>query len=207
MQTIHHSRSRRWLFVILRIAVALVLLAFVGFLVVFWWTAPVYLSDVVDLTEVRIDGVPISNESLTLVATKEYRFSCTAITRRAKFVIADSGDVAYLEPMPFIPASQHDVPKGRFDPTFQLTFASNLRLGRPVSFMIPTRVKTNGDGESALLHQRIKTPTQPGIYKLHLLWVNNPDGWVQLRPNMWTQRTQKNDAIVWRHTVNVVRGE
>ncbi len=207
MQTIHQSRSRRGLFVILRIAVALVLLAFVGFLILFWWTAPVYLSDVVDLTDIRIDGVPISEGPLKLVATKEYRFSCTAVTRRAKFVIADSGDEAYLEPVPFIPQSQHDVPKDRFDPTFKLAFASDLRLGRPSNFIFPTRVKTNGDGESALLQRRIKAPTQPGTYKLHLLWVNNPDGWVQLRPNLWTQRTQKNDAIVWRHSVKVVSAE
>lgn len=207
MQTIHQPASRRWLSVILRIAVALVLLAFVGFLVVFWWTAPVYLSDVVDLTDIRIDGVPISKGSLKLVAAKQYHFTCTAISRRNKFVIADSGDEAYLEPMPFIPQSQHDIPKDRFDPTFVLAFASDMRLGRPFNFLCPTRVKTNGDGESALLQQRIQAPTQPGTYRLHLLWPNNTDGWVQLRPNLWTRRNVKNDAIVWRHSVKVVRGE
>lgn len=204
MPTIHQSTSRRRLFGILRIALPLLVLAFIVFIIVLWWYAPVFLSDVVELKDVRIDGTPVSEAPLTLVAGREYHFSGTAFPKREKFVIVDSGDDAYLAPVPFIPQSQHEVPKDRFDPTFELAFASKLLQGRAFGFSFPTRVKTSGDGESALMQKTFRTPTQPGTCELHLLWSHNPDGWVQVHPRIWRPKNTKNRAFVWRHTVKIV---
>ena len=205
MQTIHDSTSRRWLTWALRIVVLLLLLAFAGFLVVLWWAAPVFVTDVVALKDVCIDGTPVGEAPLTLVAGRHYNFSCTAYPKREKFVVVDSGNESYIAPVPFIPQSQHDVPKDRFDPTFELAFASKLLQGRAFGFGFPTRVKASDDGESALIQKAIQTPTHTGTYELHLLWSHNPDGWVQVAPNIWRPKNNKNRDILWRRTVKIVR--
>ena len=192
---------------ILRLILAALILAAIGFGIVFWWTAPVYLAGVVALSDIRIDGTPIDAGRVELHAGKNYAFSCVASGIGKRFVIADSGNAPYLEPMPMFPESQHEVPQDRFDPTFGLAFANDLRLGRPVLTVWPTRVKTNGDGESVLLQQHIRTPSKPGRYRLHLLWFHNPDGFVQIRPDLWTQRSPKNDPILWQQAVYVVRAK
>ncbi len=183
---------------------ALVLVAMTAFWFISWWYAPVFRNDLIELTDVRIDGVPITDAPLTFVAGREYGFSCTVTPKKEKFVVVDSGKESYVAPMPFAPQSQHVVPSDRFDPTFQAVFASKWLHGRGYGFVFVPQIKTDATGDSALIRTRLITPSQPGTVELHLLWSHYPEGWVKLTPNMWVPRNNKNPDILWRHTIHIV---
>lgn len=174
-----------------------------GFVFVYWWTAPQYLPKLLVFSDVTLDGVLIDDSPLRLDAGRDYKFSCTVRSNGKKFNVVDSGEVPYMEPLPFIAESGPERPKDQFDPTFNVAFSSSFRLGRALGSLMSTRAKTALGGESVALQRTIRTPSIPGRYQFQIVWSHNPDGWVQIDPTRWTQRTPNFPSILWQRNVSI----
>lgn len=119
-------------------------------------------------------------------------------------MIVDSDGLHYIEPMPFL-VSKHERPKDRLSPTFIIGFGGSLRFGKVAVLGGPLVVKTDATGETAEVARIFRTPTTPGQYQFQILRIHNPDGWVEVSPTRRRQRTMKDDAILWRCPVTVVK--
>ncbi len=188
------------------VVIGLALVSLAGFFVYFWWTAPIYDSSLVRLTEVAINGTVIGSSPIEMTAGRTYEFSAQAAALGQSFVVVDSGDEPYQESVPWNAKTAHVVPDGQIDPTFFVVFGTDLLLGRarpgiPVSI---TQIKTAPDGKTARIQTKVGAPSKPGTYWIELFRVDNPDGWVQMRPNVWVHRKFKHDVILWRHRVRVI---
>lgn len=174
-----------------------------GFIAVYWWTRPAYRPDLMTVVDVALDGVPFATQLPVLEPNREYHWTCRIKANGKPFLPVDSGSLSYSERSLLTPGVVPDASDDRIEPAFVLNFSTPLRMGRPVGYIVATRVKTDSTGEFVDVSSTFRAPSTPANYKLQLVWAFTPGGWIRVGPNRLEQRHPINWPILWRMPLKV----